>query len=128
MAISSGHQWATTAELRPYHPMDGLLARTVHGRNLTLAVVDLAPDLRMPEHRHHQEQLGVVLRGELTLTIDGDTLRRLPGDLWVIPGDLPHSVVVGPDGCTVIEAFSPPRDDWEAVPRLEPRPGDWPEA
>ncbi|MGH7748381.1 MAG: cupin domain-containing protein, partial [Candidatus Dormibacteria bacterium] len=84
--------------------------------------------LRVPEHRHPQEQLGVVVRGELTLTIDGESRLRRPGDLWVIPGDVPHSVVVGPDGCTALEAFSPPRDDWEAVPRQEPHPGDWPEA
>jgi quercetin dioxygenase-like cupin family protein len=127
MAISSGHQWATVEGLRPYHLMEGLLARTVHGERLSLAVVDLDPDLRMPEHTHHQEQLGVVVRGELTLTIAGDTLLRRPGDLWVIPGGVPHSVVVGPEGCTAVEAFSPPRDDWEAVARLEPHPGAWPQ-
>jgi hypothetical protein len=36
-------------------------------------------------------------------------------------------VVVGPQGCTAVEAFSPPRDDWEAAPRDHPQPGDWPE-
>jgi len=128
MAISSDrHRFETAAELRPHHLMDGLLARTVHGRNLTLAVVDLRAGLRMPEHRHPQEQLGMVLRGELDITVAGDTLRRLPGDLWVIPGGVPHSVVVGPEGCSVVEAFSPPRDDWEGLARLDPSPGDWPE-
>ena len=70
----------------------------------------------------------MVVRGELTLTIgEGDSRLRLPGDMWVIPGDVPHSVVVGPRGCSVIEAFSPPRTDWEAVPRREAHPGDWPD-
>jgi unsaturated pyranuronate lyase len=127
MAISSGHEWATVDELRPYRLLEGILARTVHGARLSLAVVDLAPDLPMPEHRHPQEQLGVVVRGELTLTIAGDTLVRQPGDLWVIPGDVPHSVHVGPEGCTVVEAFSPPRADWEAAPRLEPHRAAWPQ-
>jgi quercetin dioxygenase-like cupin family protein len=127
MAISSGHQWATAAELPPYHLLEGILARTVHGASLSLAVVDLAPYLQMPEHRHPQEQLGVVVRGEFTLTIDGDSRLRRPGDLWVIPSGVPHSVVVGPQGCTAVEAFSPPRDDWEAAPRRQPQPGDWPE-
>jgi quercetin dioxygenase-like cupin family protein len=129
MAISSGHQFATAAELAPYHLLEGILARTVHGADLSLALVDLAPYLRMPEHRHPQEQLGMVVRGELTLTIgDSDTRLRRPGDMWVIPSDVPHSVVVGPGGCSVIEAFSPPRTDWETMPRHEPHPGDWPEA
>ncbi len=127
MAVSSGHQWATAEELVPYNLLEGILARTVHGEQLSFAVIDLAPLLQMPEHRHHQEQLGVVVRGTLTLTIDGDSRLRRPGDLWVIPSGVPHSVVVGPEGCTAVEAFSPPRDDWEAAPRHQPRPGDWPE-
>jgi unsaturated pyranuronate lyase len=126
MAISSSHEWATVDDLRPHHLMDGILARTVHGAGLTLAVVDLAPGLRMPEHRHPQEQLGVVVRGELDLSIAGDTRRRRPGDLWVIPADVPHSVEVGPEGCTAIESFAPTRADWEALPRVDPRPADWP--
>jgi quercetin dioxygenase-like cupin family protein len=129
MAISSGHQFATAAELAPYHLLEGILARSVHGADLTLALVDLAPYLRMPEHRHPQEQLGMVVRGELTLTIgDSESRLRRPGDMWVIPSDVPHSVVVGPEGCSVVEAFAPPRTDWEAMPRREPHPGDWPEA
>lgn len=126
MAITRDHQWATVDELRPHHLMEGILARTVHGAGVTLAVIDLAPGLRMPEHRHPQEQLGVVVRGELDLTIGGESRRRRPGDLWVIPSDVPHSVEVGPEGCSVVESFAPPRADWEALPRVDPRPGDWP--
>ena len=126
MAISSSHEWATVDQLRPYHLMEGILARTVHGAGLSLAVVDLAPGLRMPEHRHPQEQVGVAVRGELSLTIAGETRQRRAGDMWVIPTDVPHSVEVGPDGCTAIEAFAPSRADWEAVPRLDPRRAVWP--
>ena len=80
----------------------------------------------MPEHRHPQEQLGVVVRGELTLTIGGDSRLRRAGEMWVIPSDVPHSVVVGPQGCSVAEAFSPPRSDWDGAPRKEPLAPDWP--
>jgi quercetin dioxygenase-like cupin family protein len=106
--------------------MEGILARTVRGAGVTLAVIDLDPGLRMPEHRHPQEQLGVVVRGELSLTVAGDTRRRRPGDLWVIPADVPHSVEVGAEGCRVVESFVPARADWETVPRLDPRPAAWP--
>ena len=126
MAVSSGHQWATAGELHPYHLMEGIHARAVHGEQLTFAVIDLAPYLRMPEHVHPQEQLGVVVRGELTLTIGGDSMLRRVGEMWVIPGEVPHSVVVGPQGCSVAEAFSPPRADWEAAPRRQPLTPDWP--
>ena len=31
---------------------DGYLARVVHGEELTLAVVEIAPGAELPEHRH----------------------------------------------------------------------------
>ncbi len=79
MAVIGGRQWATAADLRPSRLLEGILARSVHGDEITLAVIDLDPSLEMPEHRHPQEQLGVVVRGELTLRIgDESRLRRAP--------------------------------------------------
>lgn len=126
MAVIGGQQWATAAELQPYRLLEGILARSVHGTEITLAVIDLDPSLDMPEHRHPQEQLGVVLRGELTLRIGEESRLRRAGDMWVIPSGVPHAVVVGAGGCTVVEAFSPPRHDWDAAPRTEVHPGEWP--
>jgi quercetin dioxygenase-like cupin family protein len=120
------HELATSSELRPYRLTEGIVARAVHGERVTVSVVDLEPGLSMVEHRHANEQVGVVLRGEITFTIDGVVRKRVPGDMWVIPSGHPHEVTVGPDGCTVVEVFSPPRDDWEALERLTPSPGAWP--
>ena len=120
------HELATSSELAPYRLTEGIVARAVHGERVTVSIVDLVPDFAMVEHRHANEQVGFVLRGEITFTIDGVTSRRVPGDMWVIPSGHPHSVTVGPQGCTVVEVFSPPRDDWEALERLTPSPGAWP--
>lgn len=121
------HRFVHVAGLEPLALLDGLRARAVHGEHITLAIVDLAPGLRMPEHRHVNEQVGVVVRGEFTFTVGGETRTHRPGDMWVIPPGVPHSVEdTGPDGCTVAEAFSPPRVDWAEVPREEPSPGRWP--
>jgi len=127
--VASGrpHEFSAVAELRPYGLLEGLVARAVHGERITLAVVDLEPGLSMVEHRHANEQVGVVVRGEMTFTVGGETQLRRVGDMWVIPAGVPHHVVAGREGCTVIECFSPPRDDWDGLTRLEPEPGDWPE-
>lgn len=122
------HEYASVSALAPYRLLPGLVARAVHGERVTVAVVDLEPGLAMSEHRHANEQVGVVVRGELTFTIGGETRVRRPGDMWVIPAGVPHDVSVGADGCTVVECFSPWREDWEGLPRLEPGPGAWPVA
>lgn len=120
------HVFTSVAALEPYKLLPGLMARAVHGERTTLAVVDLDPGLRMPEHRHHNEQIGVVVRGEMLFTVGGEPQRRVAGDMWVIPAGVPHDVLVGEEGCTVVESFTPVRDDWEGLPRAEPSPGDWP--
>ena len=120
------HLFTSVAALEPYRLLPGLLARAVHGERTTLAVVDMEPGLVMNAHRHHNEQIGVVVRGEMVFTVGGEPQRRVAGDMWVIPPGVPHDVVVGDQGCTVVECFTPARDDWEGLPRTEPQPASWP--
>ena len=104
---------------------EAVRARKLEGERLTMSVVELAPGAVVPEHRHPQEQLGLVIVGEVTFTIDGETRLLGPGGTWRILSDRPHRVVAGPDGAVVLDVFSPTRDDW-AHPLLEPRPPVWP--
>ena len=114
------------AKLRPYQIWDGAVARAVRGDRITLGVVDLEPDRAVPEHRHANEQIGIVLRGAITMTVDGESRTLTVGDTYVIPSDVPHSATTGPEGATVIDVFNPVREDWENVERLAPSPGAWP--
>ena len=122
----SDEVYAAFESLRPYAVWEGVLARAVHGREITMAVVDLEPNAIVAEHHHPNEQLGFILRGELTFTIGGETRRLGVGETYVISADVPHDAVAGPDGASVVDVFSPPRDDWESAPRREPSPGGWP--
>ena len=86
------------ADLPPIPVWEGVIARRVQGERLTLAVVELAPNAIVPEHRHPNEQNGLVIRGRVLFRC-GDEERELgPGGTWRILGDVPHSVVTGPDG------------------------------
>ena len=104
---------------------EAVRARKVEGERLTMSVIELAPGAVVPEHRHPQEQLGLVIVGEVTFTIDGESRRLGPGGTWRIPSDRPHDVVAGSDGAVVLDVFSPVRSDW-TFPLLEPRPPVWP--
>jgi quercetin dioxygenase-like cupin family protein len=105
---------------------DGLLARAVLGEASTLAVIELDPNVAVPEHSHTNEQLGVLATGQMTFTIAGETKVLGPGDTWRILAHVPHSVVAGPDGAVAIESFAPARDDWTDRERVVPRAPHWP--
>ena len=107
---------------------DAVRARRVQGDRITLAVVELAANAVVPEHRHAAEQLGLVIRGQMQFTIDGETRDLGPGGTWRILADRPHDVVAGPDGAVVIDVFTPVRSDWDDRTVVgTPRPR-WPEA
>jgi quercetin dioxygenase-like cupin family protein len=112
--------------VRPYKIWDGAVARAVQGERITFAVVDLEPNLVVPEHHHPNEQVGLVLRGFVTMTIAGEARRLGAGETYVIPGDVPHGAETGPEGASVIDVFNPTREDWGRVERLEPSAGAWP--
>jgi quercetin dioxygenase-like cupin family protein len=114
------------AAIQPQAIWDGLIARAVHGKRITLAVVELEPNAGLPEHSHDNEQLGMVLRGSLTLRV-GDEERELgPGQTWRIDSGTPHSGLAGPDGAVVIDVFAPPRGDWGEAELLDIRDPLWP--
>ena len=105
---------------------DGVAARAVEGERITFAVVELDPDALVPEHRHPNEQMGMVIRGTVHFRIGTETRTFGPGGTWRILADEPHEVRVGPDGAQVIDVFSPVREDWHQLPILPPRPPRWP--
>jgi quercetin dioxygenase-like cupin family protein len=118
--------FADAHDMPPQRIWDGIVARAVQGDQATLALLELAPDSVVPEHSHANEQLGICIEGSLTFTIGGETRKLGPGGTWRILGNVPHSVVTGPHGAVVVEAFAPARGDWGAIEADEPRAPVWP--
>ena len=118
------------ADVLPIQVWDGVVARRVQGDRLTLAVVELSADAVVPEHRHANEQCGLVIRGDVRFRI-GDEIRSFgPGGTWRILANEPHEVQTGPEGATVVDVFAPLRADWETLPLAgtpdDPAPLVWP--
>lgn len=105
---------------------DGVTGRAVHGKQLTLAVIELAPDTVIPEHSHVNEQVGLLVEGSLSFRAGDETRELAQGATWCIPAHVPHEVRVGDEGAVVVEAFSPARDDWRTLAELEPSKSRWP--
>jgi quercetin dioxygenase-like cupin family protein len=115
------------AALEPIKVWEGVIARSVEGERLNLAIVELEPSSVVPQHSHDNEQLGLVLSGSLTFRI-GDEVRDLEaGGTYAIASNVPHEVIrTGPEGAVVIDVFAPPREDWKGLERVGVRPPLWP--
>ena len=104
----------------------GVLARVVDGDRLTIGFVDIDPDVQVPEHRHENEQVGFVLRGSVTMVVDGNARELRVGETYTIASGLPHSAKAGKDGVSVVDVFAPVREDWKSKPTVDAFPGRWP--
>ncbi len=98
--------------ISPVALLEGISARFVTGSRIMFSFVRLAPGAVMPDHHHPHEQLGYVLEGSMMLNIAGDERNLQPGDAYTIPGNVVHRAAGGPDGCLVLDAFNPPREEY----------------
>ena len=88
--------------------------RLITGQQMMLAHVYLKKGCIVPMHSHHNEQLTYVLEGALKFWIGdehGDTITIGPGEVLVIPANVPHKAEALEDTLDV-DVFSPPRQDW----------------
>lgn len=118
--------FSSLADLEPYLIRATMKARLINGERATLAVIDIEPNGTAEEHHHENEQLGLIVAGELTFHIAGEERTLLPGDVYQIPSHVPHDAKAGPEGATVVDVFIPVRADWEKLPREDPSSPDWP--
>jgi quercetin dioxygenase-like cupin family protein len=100
------------ASLPGFAPLEGIQMNVLSGGRMMANWVRIEPGATVPDHAHPHEQIGLVLEGEIDMTIDGKTRRLAPGHAYVIPGGVRHAGVGGPAGCLVLDVFSPPRADY----------------
>ena len=103
-------RWVTVADLDPLFMLEGLEFRPVTTESVMTNFVTFEPDAPAPIHQHFEQQIAIVLSGELTFTVGEETRVMHGGDLVVIPPHVPHGGVAGPEGCTALDVFTPPRE------------------
>lgn len=96
-------------ELAGLEIQQGLTIRPVVGDELLASFVQIAPGVIAPEHTHQEEQLIVMLEGELEVTVGGDVHQMHAGDALLIPSLVPHSARTGAHPAVELDVFSPPR-------------------
>jgi quercetin dioxygenase-like cupin family protein len=101
--------------IAPFALAEGVRARALFGDAAMLNLVELDPGAVVPEHSHPHEQLGIGLRGLITMVIDGMERPMGPMDAMHIPSGVVHAGVAGPEGALVLDVFTPIREDFRAL-------------
>ena len=89
----------------------GFRARFVHTGNMTLSYWQIESGAALPAHDHPHEQVVNMIEGQFELTVDGESRILEPGQVVVIPPEIPHSGRAVTD-CLILDVFYPVREDY----------------
>jgi quercetin dioxygenase-like cupin family protein len=102
----------TRDELARHTIFPGVHINTCVAEKLMLSLVDLEPHAVVEKHSHPHEQVGIVLAGRVTFFIGGEQKTLGPGDMFRIPGNVPHKVMVLDQPAKALDVFYPVREDY----------------
>jgi quercetin dioxygenase-like cupin family protein len=109
--------WGNIDSIPSLKPIGGVTMWPATGTNMTINFVRIEPGAEVPLHHHPHEQGGTVIEGTILMTIDGETREMRAGDVYIAPPHAVHGATAGPEGCLVVDIFSPPREDYRIPSR-----------
>lgn len=108
----SSSYFVSLADCSRHTIFNGVDIATMSGETMMISIVTFAPKAKVLAHKHEHEQMGMLLEGELTFTIGGETRTLHAGEMWRIPGGIEHSAVAGEAPVRAIDIFHPIREDY----------------
>ena len=91
----------------------GASAKIGWGDKTMLSLVTLEPGSQVGLHKHPHEQAGYVVEGEFEFTIGDEKRLVKPGDMYIIPGNTEHAVLLVKKHSVALDIFAPPRDEYK---------------
>jgi quercetin dioxygenase-like cupin family protein len=92
----------------------GYHGRFVHSAHMTLIYWSVDAGAALPEHAHPHEQVANMLDGEFEMHVAGETKILKPGDVVVIPSNVPHSGKAI-SACRLLDVFYPVREEYRNI-------------
>ena len=94
---------------------DGVERRLGHLDNLMIVVIDFddgPKDEPDPPHSHPHEQVCYVAAGEILFIMDGEESHLKPGDVFLVPSGVPHTIQQLTQHVRLVDCFTPIREDF----------------
>lgn len=93
---------------------NGWNRQSIFSGKLTMAVIEARGPEQGPIllHQHVHDQVTYLIDGEIEVQI-GEEVRKIgPGGAYRVPSDVPHGIRVLSETARLIDAFTPPREDF----------------
>jgi quercetin dioxygenase-like cupin family protein len=96
------------ANLTPWNgderPSEATLRATYKAEGLSPYAWSNGPGDRYGAHSHSYNKVLYCSQGSITFVVEGRDVLMRPGDRLDLPAGVSHAAVVGPEGCTCLEA------------------------
>lgn len=106
---TAGGWFDMNADVVSFEMSPGLLFRPVIGQGLALNMVTFEPNTVAPVHAHSEEQVLLMLEGELEFEVSGEKRVLRPGQGVVVPPNTPHGARTFESPAVEVDIFHPPR-------------------
>jgi mannose-6-phosphate isomerase-like protein (cupin superfamily) len=90
-------------------PRPGWAGRFFHSEHLTFVRYEVAAGSDLHAHHHENEEVWLVVDGELEVTVGGETRTLTAGHVAVVPPGTDHAAS-SPKGCTALVVDYPRRE------------------
>ena len=104
-------------QMNSAEPMPGCHMKAPCGQKLMFSYLEMDDGAEVPWHSHPHEQGGIVIEGQLELTIGDETRMLGPRDMYLIPSDERHRAVAVGGPAVVVDVFTPIREEYAALSR-----------
>ena len=101
-----------SSEFSRHRIFPGVTVRTCAAERMMMSLAEFEPNAVVEEHSHPHEQVGMVLKGRAVFFIGGEQRTLGPGDIFRIPGGVPHRVVALDEPVQALDIFYPIREDY----------------
>ena len=108
-ALQPGRMLTVESDLPEIELAPGIMSRPLVGTNLLASFVRYEPNSVAPLHAHEEEQVFIMVEGELEMTLGGEVRMMRAGDAAIIPAWVEHTVRSLSAPARQIDVFSPPR-------------------
>jgi quercetin dioxygenase-like cupin family protein len=96
-------------ELAPETPYPGVVRRSFDAQGATVTAYEFEPGASFPVHRHAQEQITLIERGSVRMTIGEREVELAAGAWSVVPGGVEHGITAGDSGARFTAIVVPRR-------------------
>lgn len=84
----------------------------ISSENITVGKAIINHTMEMAEHSHVNEQVTIVIEGEMKIEYDGKVLYIKEGEACIIPSSSPHKVWITKVPFRSFDIFSPIKEDF----------------